>query len=385
MLISSDTILRQYIPNVFATVSGEQSLYEKLCIELQLSEQWLTTHVLSDTILNQLTTTNSLEDTSSTVIDTTQTTTGDTDTSSAETDTTQTTAQPTNVSAANQQHETTNVQLKTLSARAIVSDAFVHAIPSLDLVLTPNGFGIVSNQNVAPASSERVERLIQSLITNRDLAIDALLQLLLQNADWRATTQAQYFLATLFPTLSSLCSQLPSTLNPQLSTKKEHSTALNTKPSTLNRGSMWDIYSSLHAPLILIEQELADKFISPELYARLRNTQINGDADATGSPQSLLGGVSDSSAEKDTTQTTTDANQQHIVTNTQSQTLISLLRSIELALLQGNPLPYRQLTAFVNNIRLHPADFPEWHNSSLAQLYAEPTFQNTKSSHGYWF
>lgn len=362
MLISSDTILRQYIPNVFATVSGEQSLYEKLGIELQLSEQWLTTHVLSDTILNQLTTTNSLEDTSSTVTDTTQTTAGDVGASSTVIDTTQTTAQPTNENDANQQRETTNVQLKTLASRAIVSDAFVHAIPSLDLVLTPNGFGIVSNQNVAPASSERVERLIQSLITNRDLAIDALLRLLLQSADWRATTQAKYFLATLFPTLSSLCSQLSTTP----STKTTQTT--QTTKTTL---SLWDKYTSLHSPLILIEQELADKYISPELYARLRNTQT------TITPQTTT----------TTAQSTnvTDANQQHIVTNTQPQTLITSLRSIELALLQGNPLPYRQLTAIVNNIRLHPADFPEWHNSSLAQLYAEPAFQNTKSSRGYWF
>lgn len=36
-------------------------------------------------------------------------------------------------------------------------------VPSLDLVLTPNGFGIVSNQNVAPASRDRVARLIASL------------------------------------------------------------------------------------------------------------------------------------------------------------------------------------------------------------------------------
>ena len=330
MLISSDTILRQYIPNVFATVSGEQSLYEKLRIELQLSEQWLTTHVLSDTILNQLTTTNSLEDASSAV-----------------TDTTQTTAQPTNVSAANQQRETTNVQLKTLASRAIVSDAFVRAIPSLDLVLTPNGFGIVSNQNVAPASSERVERLSQSLITNRDLAIDALIQLLLQNADWRATTQAQYFLATLFPTLSSLTSQLSTT--PSTKTTQTTQTTL----------SLWDKYTSLHSPLILIEQELADKFISPELYARLRNTQ-------------------------NTTTTQTTA-QSTIVTNTQSQTLISLLRSIELALLQGNPLPYNQLISIVDYIRNRPDTFPEWQTSATAQRYQPHAFENTKSSSGYWF
>lgn len=51
---------------------------------------------------------------------------------------------------------------------AIAYEAFYRAIPSLDLVLTPNGFGIVSNQNIAPASRERVDALKESLIENRD-------------------------------------------------------------------------------------------------------------------------------------------------------------------------------------------------------------------------
>jgi len=39
--------------------------------------------------------------------------------------------------------------------------AYLSAIPFVDLIQTPNGFAVVSNSNQAPASKERVERLIE--------------------------------------------------------------------------------------------------------------------------------------------------------------------------------------------------------------------------------
>ena len=42
---------------------------------------------------------------------------------------------------------------------AICLRAAYDAVPQMDLVLTPTGFGIVSNQNTAPASRERVDAL----------------------------------------------------------------------------------------------------------------------------------------------------------------------------------------------------------------------------------
>lgn len=42
---------------------------------------------------------------------------------------------------------------------AICMRAAYDAVPQMDLVLTPTGFGIVSNQNTAPASRERVDAL----------------------------------------------------------------------------------------------------------------------------------------------------------------------------------------------------------------------------------
>lgn len=44
-------------------------------------------------------------------------------------------------------------------ATATCLRAAYDAVPQMDLVLTPTGFGIVSNQNTAPASRERVEAL----------------------------------------------------------------------------------------------------------------------------------------------------------------------------------------------------------------------------------
>lgn len=47
--------------------------------------------------------------------------------------------------------------------RAVYATAAYNALPTIDLVATPNGFGVVSNQNIAPASKERVAAFRESL------------------------------------------------------------------------------------------------------------------------------------------------------------------------------------------------------------------------------
>lgn len=49
------------------------------------------------------------------------------------------------------------------------------ALPHLDLTLTENGFAVVSNQHVAPASAERVERLREHLRQQKSRAKDAVI------------------------------------------------------------------------------------------------------------------------------------------------------------------------------------------------------------------
>lgn len=84
-----------------------------------------------------------------------------------------------------------------LCQRVVCLEAYDVAIPHLDLVLTENGFGVVSNQNVAPASMDRVKRLHQQVKDNRDDAVDDLIDALRDNDDWNSTGEALSFFSSL--------------------------------------------------------------------------------------------------------------------------------------------------------------------------------------------
>ena len=118
MLISNDDQLRTYLPNTLTTVEGEQSLYDKMALYVRKAEAWLTRNFVGEVLM-------------------------DTIAALGETD-----------------------PLRILCCHIVATDAFRRTIPSLDLILTPNGFGIVSNQNVVPASADRVKRLIDALRSN---------------------------------------------------------------------------------------------------------------------------------------------------------------------------------------------------------------------------
>lgn len=83
-----------------------------------------------------------------------------------------------------------DLTLLNLCKRMACLAAYKTAIPHLDLVLTENGFGVVSNQNVAPASSERVNRLRQQVQFSLDDSIDDLLDYLRGNQQWVNTYTA---------------------------------------------------------------------------------------------------------------------------------------------------------------------------------------------------
>lgn len=78
----------------------------------------------------------------------------------------------------------TEPELETACGRVTALWAYYTAIPHLDLVLTENGFGVVSNQNVSPASSLRVNTLRQQVKQSLEDAIDNLLSDLRGNPDW---------------------------------------------------------------------------------------------------------------------------------------------------------------------------------------------------------
>lgn len=132
LLISDNNVLLQFVPNVLKSVQGETLLFDKIAPHLEVAEAWLTTTFLSEAVLAKL------------------------------------------------PHEDATNKLLHYARMAVVAEAMLHAVPQLDLVLTPNGFGVVSNTNIAPASKERVERLLLSLEKMRDDTLAVLLPLLTQ-------------------------------------------------------------------------------------------------------------------------------------------------------------------------------------------------------------
>ena len=73
--------------------------------------------------------------------------------------------------------------------RAVYATAAYNALPTLDLVATPNGFGVVSNQNIAPASKERVAGFRESLRQYKSDSKDQCLERYYQEAIGITTDQ----------------------------------------------------------------------------------------------------------------------------------------------------------------------------------------------------
>ena len=281
-MITSE-IINATLPNMIVEVEGEKSVYEKLQPFIAETERWAKNTFTGDAVWQLL--------------------------------------------EQRSDSDTTKQVLQML----VVHDAFARAIPNLDVILTPNGFGIVSNSNIAPASKERVDRLIDSLLDNRDDDIHQLLVELPKIEGWISTSQGEYFTATLFPTLS----------------------ISRTLPKPDNYRTRWDYYLFLHEKLVVVEKAVADNYVSPELMSALREEQVSGAA----------------------------ANLRKNVINSLKAVEVMLIKKPE----EKREICHRELTMIVDKIRNYPDDFPEWHSSATAQLYDPPIFENQKKSTGYWF
>ena len=79
----------------------------------------------------------------------------------------------------------------------IYRNAAHRALPHLDLVLTENGFAVVSNSNLAPASRDRVAALQERLREEKDDARDLLLFALCETEAWRTSDECRRLRSTL--------------------------------------------------------------------------------------------------------------------------------------------------------------------------------------------
>lgn len=276
-LITTEEQLCSHIPNIISSVKGETPLLEKLSLFLELAEDWVINTFTSTSTFNTIC------------------------------------------------GYTNSNNIRILCCHLVIAEALLRAIPSLDIVLTPNGFGIVSTNNITPASKPRIDRLIGSMLSHRDDCIAALLPELVGASKWLTSDRADFFGATLFPDLG-ICD------------------AVGGAP-----GSRWEKYLELRSQVIDLEASLAEEWFSPELMSALRSENLCGD---------LTGKRSE------------------IVKQVKAQ-VVGYLRS--------GSFNSRRLADIVNYIRLNESDFAEWYGSKTAELFAPPVFKNIKKSSGFFF
>ena len=284
LLIPDNNVLLQFVPNVLKSVQGETLLFDKIAPHLEVAEAWLTTTYLSEAVLAKLPTRDA------------------------------------------------NNKLLHYARMAVVAEAMLHTLPQLDLPLTPNGFGVVSNTNIAPASKERVERLLLSLEKMCDDTLAVLLPLLTQEVAWATSDPCLYFEQTLYPWLD-----LPRKLG-----STDHS---------------WLRYQELHSKLIAIEERLAHDFFSCELLNVLRKANLHNDWENTASAPHYKSAWL------------------HIFA-----IVLFMLREEE-----ANP-PFTSCIEVVNSLRNSPDGISEeWKQSETAALFENHGYKNDKRKGGYWF
>ncbi len=283
-LITTNEQLNALLPNIAVTVQGEIPLYDKMAPFLSMAEKWVCDVFTSEPVL-------------------------DTVCSLAE-----------------------DNSLRAATTQIVVYEAFRRALPHLDVILTPNGFGIVNNQNIVPASKERINRLLDTLLENRDAAISQVLSLVPAETAWLTTEQGKFFAATMFPNLE---------------------VTLRFPKSSESR---WKQYLAIREKAIAIEEFFAAQYLSVELMDVLRSEVQSGQY------RSML-----------------------------HQKVCRILQAVEIRCLNSTDptawmhFEHNALFDLVNTIRDNPEEFPEWHSSATAELYAPPIFENKKESKGFWF
>lgn len=278
-IIKTNETLTALIPNVVTTVEGEKPLIDKIDRWLTDAEDWVMVTFTGATVMEEI-----ADDPASMVWE----------------------------------H----------LAQLVVTEALRNSIPSLDVVLTPNGFGIVSNNNVAPASKDRIDRLISQMAAQRDHFINMLLSDLRQMELWLNSEQCAWFASSL------------------LQSPKACVTAVMDRTRD---GQQWDQFLQIRSRAVTIEDAIAERWISYPVMEQLRTELM-------------------------------------IVNNATVHQVALKVRACVFNELRGNSRNHWDLDRIVNYIRNNADIFPTWATSDTARLYNNPpVFRNKKDSPGYFF
>lgn len=311
-IITTDEQVRRYTPNVFATVEGEVSLYDKLQPYLHDTQAWLESIVPVLTPIKDVQSILPPQEESPVQQPGAEGAGLDGDEAIAAQEESEVSEEPVD--------EEPDPRL-VVTERILVIEAFRRAIPSLDLVLTPNGFGIVNNDNMVPASADRVNRLIDQLETERDIAIENLVQLQLRLDAGAFTRYPQYdhWVKTIFR---------PFELQRMRGARRLLATWLQ------------DRYNVRY-----VENDLAEKYISQPVLEMIQLT-------AKDPLTPFL---------------------EHVRSN-----MVYAIQTV----LDGKPCPVRMMRDMTDDVRKTLGEV--WSESPTARLYVDTRYENKKGSGGFW-
>nr|DAY94273.1 MAG TPA: hypothetical protein [Caudoviricetes sp.] len=220
-------------------------------------------------------------------------------------------------------------QLK--QAELIVSlRAFIEAIPFLDLVLTPTGFGIVSTNAIAPASKERVDRLQQKAQNVLDDAVDSFL-FSLNSSELRLV----WMKGETFEALTSSLIWYAEELRQYAGMKDLH------------RSGLLELRTKITAAEMLISDYISDEYLK-ELIQSLRKNSIERGTD--------------------------------------DDLMVSFLRRVIGLELQGDHLTaVNMLERIVNSMEMRLPDFKIYAGSQVYKLKHSTYYENKKDDSVYFF
>lgn len=142
------------------------------------------------------------------------------------------------------------------------------------------------------------------------------------DSKWLSSAQADFFGSTLFPTLEIVYQF----------------------PVSNSQSPKWKRYLELHPQILDLEASLAEEWFLPELMAALHYGTLRSDL-------------------------------------TQSRkVIVAQIQAQIVGYLVSGSFSTRRLADIMNLIRLHPDDFPEWHNSATSELFYPPIFKNKKNA-----
>lgn len=216
-----------------------------------------------------------------------------------------------------------------LLRQIVACNALASAMAALDIIITPNGIGVVNTDTIAPASQHRTEAAVKGYARQADDALLEIIPHLEKNPMWPDTEQCVGFYGS---TLLSRPSEVKDLgLYPDIE-------------------RIFDRYSVMLLDVEFIEKDLAWKYVSPELLTALHGEQYIIKA----------------------------------IPLKRASVILGLRREIRYELKTGKRRD-KELRDIVDVIRKNPDIFPEWHSSETSGLYELPTFQNKKKSSGYFF